>query len=130
MSREQGGLFHFLQTSKASTPSSTSALQCTVYDPTTAFVSSSIKTVKADVWHFRLGHLPQFKLSLLHDVLPFTICTVCPLAHQRRLSFISTSVSSSIFYLIHVDIWGPFSVQSINGSSYFLTIVDDFSCFT
>jgi hypothetical protein len=107
MSREQGGLFHFLQTSKASTPSSTSALQCTVYDPTTAFVSSSIKTVKADVWHFRLGHLPQFKLSLLHDVLPFascksiTICTVCPL-----------------------------SVQSINGSSYFLTIVDDFSCFT
>jgi hypothetical protein len=32
--------------------------------------------------------------------------------------------------LIHVDIWRPFSVQSINGSSFFLTIVDDFSRFT
>jgi hypothetical protein len=81
--------------------------------------------------------LPQFRLSFLHDVLPSitckstTVCIVCPLARQRRLSFpISSSVSSSIFDLIHVDIWGPFSVHSINDNSFFLIIVDDFSRFT
>lgn len=29
--------------------------------------------------------------------------------------------------MIHVDIWGPYSTPSLNGSKYFLTIVDDFS---
>jgi hypothetical protein len=32
--------------------------------------------------------------------------------------------------MIHCDIWGLFSIESINGSNYFLTIVDDFSCYT
>jgi hypothetical protein len=32
--------------------------------------------------------------------------------------------------LIHVDIWGRFSIQSINDSYFFLTILDDFSRFT
>jgi hypothetical protein len=130
MGRQHGGLFHFLQTSKATTPSFPE-LSCT------AFVSTLVKNVNADVWHFRLGHLTQSRLSLLHDVLPSiackftTVCTVCPLARHRRLSFpTSSSISSSIFDLIHVDIWGPFSVQSINDSSFFFTIVDDFSCFT
>jgi hypothetical protein len=136
MGRQRGDLFYFLQTSKATTPS-IPALSSSGHNSSTAFVSSSVKNVNADVWHFRLGHLPQFRLSLLYDVLPSitcnstTVCTVCPLARQRRLSFpISSSVSSSIFDLIHVDIWGPFSVHSINGSSFFLTIVDDFSRFT
>ena len=34
------------------------------------------------------------------------------------------------FDLMHIDIWGPFSQQSTNGSHYFLTIVDDFSRYT
>jgi len=29
--------------------------------------------------------------------------------------------------LIHVDIWGPYSIPSIHGHKYFLTIVDDYS---
>lgn len=29
------------------------------------------------------------------------------------------------FELLHIDIWGPFSVPSIEGYKYFLTIVDD-----
>ena len=39
----------------------------------------------------------------------------------------STSVSLSCFDLIHADIWGPYSTSSLNGSRYFLSLVDDHS---
>jgi hypothetical protein len=59
------------------------------------------------------------------------VCTICPLAKQKRLPFpISTSQSNSSFDIVHADIWGPFSEPSLNGSKYFLTIVDDHSRFT
>jgi len=32
--------------------------------------------------------------------------------------------------LIHVDIWGPYSIPSIHGHKYFLIIVDDYSRYT
>ena len=55
-------------------------------------------------------------------------CHVCPLAKQHKLPFPkSTSVSLACFDLIHADIWGPFSAPSLNGSKYFLTLVDDHS---
>jgi hypothetical protein len=90
--------------------------------------------VSADVWHYHLGHISHSRISCLHSIVPsieckqYTTCTVCPFAKQRRLSFpISTSKSESIFDTIHCYIWGPFSIESINGNNYFLTIVDDFS---
>jgi transposase InsO family protein len=53
------------------------------------------------------------------------------LAKQHRFPFpVSTSSSNKIFDLIHCDIWSPFSINSLNGVKYFLTIVDDFSRFT
>jgi len=53
------------------------------------------------------------------------------MAKQRHLPFpVSTNASQCPFDLVHVDIWGPFSVQSINGSRFFFTIVDDFSRYT
>jgi hypothetical protein len=102
-----------------------------------ASIPFSIKDVSADVWHYRLGHISHSRISLLLSLVPsieckqHTTCTICPLAKQCRLSFpVSTSKSESIFDMIHCDIWGSFSIESINGSSYFLTIVDDFSCYT
>ena len=60
------------------------------------------------------------KSSLQHNH-----CHICPLAKQKRLPFISNShLSISPFNLIHLDIWCPFSVESIDGFKYFLTIVD------
>jgi len=32
-----------------------------------------------------------------------------------------------IFELVHIDLWGPYCVQTYNGYKYFLTIVDDYS---
>jgi pentose-5-phosphate-3-epimerase len=34
------------------------------------------------------------------------------------------------FDLIHCDIWGHFSTKSVNGSAYFLKIIDHHSRFT
>lgn len=49
---------------------------------------------------------------------------------QKRLSFtICTSLTKEMFYLVHMEIWGP-TVASLNGCRYFLTIVDDHTRFT
>ena len=57
-----------------------------------------------------------------------TPCNVCPLAKQRCLPYISLNKRcSSTFDLLHLDIWGPFSVGSVEGYKFFLTIVDDYS---
>jgi len=80
---------------------------------------------------------PYFQNNLLNKTDPSvtisnnSICEICPLAKQKRLPF-SLSVNKSIeaFQLIHIDIWGPFSVTSYSGYQFFLTIVDDYSRFT
>ena len=66
------------------------------------------------------GTLPVSKSSLQHH------CDICPLAKQKRLPFVSNNHLSALpFDLIHLDIWGPSSVESIDGFKYFLTIVND-----
>ena len=99
--------------------------------------SFPFKDTSNDVWHFRLGHISTSRINLLHSIVPDiecnpnAVCSVYPLAKQRKLSFlISTSKSDSVFDMVHCDIWGPFSVESINGSRFFLTIVDDYSRYT
>ncbi|CAA7015607.1 unnamed protein product [Microthlaspi erraticum] len=93
-------------------------------------------SVLADVsvWHSRLGHPSFSTLQKLKSILPsfkdhssdLFHCSVCPLAKQRRLAYIShNNLASQPFDLIHLDIWGPFSVESVEGYRYFLTIVDD-----
>lgn len=55
-------------------------------------------------------------------------CSICPLARQHKLPFPkSTSSTSHIFELIHIDTWGPYKTTTYDGFKYFLTIVDDFS---
>jgi len=58
------------------------------------------------------------------------VCDICHFAKQKHLPFsLSTSLASSNFELLHLDIWGPLFVSSIHGHVYFLTIVDDHSRF-
>ena len=89
---------------------------------------------KFDLWHSHLGHPSRsrfdfiIKISLNIITNKDFVCDVCPRAKQSRLSFSqSTSYSSHCFELIHVDIWGSFSIPSKNGSHFFLTIIDDYS---
>ena len=58
------------------------------------------------------------------------VCDTCYHSKQKRLSFFnSDSYASCAFALVHIDIWGPCNVTSMNGYKYFLTIVDDHTRF-
>ncbi|CAN1767205.1 Retrovirus-related Pol polyprotein from transposon RE2 [Linum perenne] len=89
--------------------------------------------VSVDLWHMRLGHA---SLSVIRQAVGCNVdnvepCVVCPLAKQRRLPFNKSSSHASVcFDLLHIDIWGPYSVPTVDGHKYFLTIVDDFSRMT
>ena len=95
----------------------------------------SVNKVQPHVWHLRLGHLSNAKLALmkfnkvsLHDFVNNFHCDICPIAKQKRLPFNKSShVSKNCFDLLHCDLWGPFSVPTIDNCKYFLTIVDDCS---
>ncbi|XP_062093439.1 uncharacterized protein LOC133799439 [Humulus lupulus] len=90
-----------------------------------------------DQWHCRLGH-PSLSITqsinktlFVSDKAYDNMCSICHLAKQKCLPFIShNNMSSAPFDLVHLDIWGPFHVISIEGYKYFLTIVDDHSRFT
>ena len=80
-----------------------------------AYTSScnSVSAVSTDLlWHYRLGHpacnVSQHptKLPCFHNTRDKSFhCTVCPLAKQRRLPFVSTNHrAASCFDLLHVDI--------------------------
>lgn len=53
---------------------------------------------------------------------------IYPLAKLKRLPFSASShISNECFDLIRCDLWGPFSVSTIDGCKFFLTIVNDCS---
>ena len=95
------------------------------------FLSSSNKSV---IWlhHYRLGH-PSFAVLIVMfpslfkglDIRTFH-CDVCEYAKHTRVYFpISNKRSSSPFYLIHNDIWGPSPVPNVSGSRWFGSLIDD-----
>nr|XP_023882015.1 uncharacterized protein LOC111994377 [Quercus suber] len=105
-----------------------------VYSPSSviadcSLVSCNNTTVSNSVlWHNRMGHPSSSRLHLISSTIPdvifcdkeLPVCTVCPLAKQKRLPFPNeNNICSSIFDLVHCDIWGPFSVPSINGYKLF-----------
>ena len=50
------------------------------------------------------------------------------MAKQKKLSYPSfNNVCNTNFELLHIDTCGPFSVETVDGYRYFLTIVDDHS---
>ena len=80
-----------------------------------------------DDWHFRLGHLSKDKLSVLSIKFDYIssktyddFCQICPLVKHKGLPFpVSTSSSNKIFYLLHMDIWGPLAITFVDGHKYF-----------
>ncbi|XP_071687657.1 uncharacterized protein [Rutidosis leptorrhynchoides] len=86
------------------------------------------------LWHARLGHpsdqvlnVLKTKLSLKGD-LNTEPCEIFHKAKQTRLPFpLSEQKTTSLGEIIHLDLWGPFKIQSKEGFKYFLTIVDDYS---
>ena len=55
-------------------------------------------------------------------------CVSCVLGKHKRDSFSTTSHrAKEQLELVHLDLCGPMPTQSLGGSLYFLTFIDDFS---
>ncbi|KAJ0922526.1 putative RNA-directed DNA polymerase [Helianthus annuus] len=106
------------------------------------FCGDTSKTMKVcfnshdtlNLWHSRLGHPSNPVLSVLKDSLNLKFtnndipCEVCHRAKQHRVPFpLSDHKTSSLGELIHLDVWGPYRIQSREGYKYFLSVVDDYS---
>ncbi|XP_019199774.1 PREDICTED: uncharacterized protein LOC109193375 [Ipomoea nil] len=97
---------------------------------------NAVKEHSFDLWHKRLGHpssrvfsFVPLAVSIKNSCLANNCCEICVRAKQLRASFpISIQYSSGIFDTVHCDLWGPYKIPSLNGSTFFfLTIVDDHS---
>jgi hypothetical protein len=90
------------------------------------------------LWHLRYGHLPSRSLNLLQKQLMFkglpilneqtSPCESCILGKHQRDNFPAPSYKAKEHReLVHTDLCGPLQTQSIGGSFYFVTLIDDFS---
>ncbi|GJQ93897.1 putative ribonuclease H-like domain-containing protein [Tanacetum coccineum] len=98
---------------------------------------------ESNKWHRRLGHVNFKNLNKLVKGnlvrgLPSKIfqndhtCVACQKGKQHKASCKAKSVSSisQSLQLLHMDLFGPTSVRSLNHKTYCLVITDDFSRFS
>ncbi|KAJ9552993.1 LOW QUALITY PROTEIN: hypothetical protein OSB04_017038 [Centaurea solstitialis] len=104
---------------------------------------SSVKNEEAWLWHTWFCHLnfhtleklvrlklikglPEMKFEKDH------LCSACEMGKLKRSSYKTKSDPSfdQPLQMLHVDLFGPIAVQSLNGKKYILVLVDEFSRFT
>ncbi|GJV45042.1 putative ribonuclease H-like domain-containing protein [Tanacetum coccineum] len=98
---------------------------------------------ESNLWHRRLGHVNFKNLNRLVKGnlvrgLPTKLfqndhtCVACQKGKQHKASCKAKLVSSisHTLQLLHMDLFGPTSVRSINHKTYCLVITDDFSRFS
>ncbi|GJT44395.1 putative ribonuclease H-like domain-containing protein [Tanacetum coccineum] len=98
---------------------------------------------ESNLWHRRLGHI-NFKTmnklvrGNLARGLPSNIfendhtCVACQKGKQHKASCKTKSVSSidKPLQMLHMDLFGPVSVRSLNKKMYCLVVTDDYSRFS
>nr|GEU31371.1 hypothetical protein [Tanacetum cinerariifolium] len=107
------------------------------------YLLSKASKTKSWLWHHRLSH-PNFgainhlarhglvrglsKLKFEKDHL----CSACAMGKSTKKSHKpkSEDTNQEKLYMLHMDLYGPMRVESVNGKKYILIIVDDYSRFT
>ncbi|GJR62252.1 putative ribonuclease H-like domain-containing protein [Tanacetum coccineum] len=100
-------------------------------------------TDESNKWHRRLGHVNFKNLNKLVKGnlvrgLPSKLfqndhtCVACQKGKQHKASCKAKAVSSisHTLQLLHMDLFGPTSIRSLNHKTYYLVITDDFSRFS
>ena len=93
-----------------------------------------------DLWHQRLGHPGKQRLSLtvnkqlvsgisVSKMKELSFCEGCVEGKIHRQSFqpVGEIRSTEKLQLVHSDVCGPMSTDSIGGRKYFVTFTDDYS---
>nr|GEV90797.1 ribonuclease H-like domain-containing protein [Tanacetum cinerariifolium] len=107
-----------------------------------SLLSKASKT-KSWLWHRRLSHLnfgainhlarqglirglPKLKFEKDH------LCSACAMGKSKKKSHKpkSEDTNQEKLYLLHINLYGPMRVESVNGKKYILVMVDDYSRFT
>nr|GEV83357.1 putative ribonuclease H-like domain-containing protein [Tanacetum cinerariifolium] len=95
------------------------------------------------LWHQRLSHLnfatinnlvknnlvqglPKMKFEKDHLCSSYEQGKIHQKHHKSKMAF----ASNKPVYLLHIDLYGPMRVGSINGKRYVLVVVDDYSRYT
>ncbi|XP_071687288.1 uncharacterized protein [Rutidosis leptorrhynchoides] len=99
------------------------------------YLSANKCYLSNNLWHNRLGHPSENvlkklkgKIDLSNKDINCEPCDVCHKAKQTRETFNDSDHKSvAVGDLVHINLWGPFRVQSREGFKYFLTIIDDYS---
>ena len=111
----------------------------TLYKTTNACGSIAVVASKDDhnLWHQRLGHMSEKGLKSMHSKgklqglhsINIDLCECCIFGKQKRVSFKTNGKTpkQEKLKLVHTDVWGPATVSSIGGKSYFVTFIDDHS---
>jgi len=116
-------------------------LQCTsvTQECSTVAIGSEVNN-KADLWHQRLGHLNESQLremasqDLVRGVnIPkstrISFCEKCVEGKMAKKPFklVGEIQSMSKLQRVHSDVCEPMPTESIGGSRYFATFIDDYS---
>ena len=64
-----------------------------------------------------------------HAKVKLPICEHCLIGKATRLPFGKAKRATSKLQLIHSDICGPMNVRARHGANYFITFINDFTCF-
>ncbi|GJR05420.1 retrovirus-related pol polyprotein from transposon TNT 1-94 [Tanacetum coccineum] len=105
-------------------------------------LSKASKT-KSWLWHRRLSHLNFGAINhlarhgLVRGLLKLKfekdhLCSACAIGKSNKKPHKpkSDDTNQEKLYLLHMDLYGPMHVASVNGNKYILIIVDDYSRFT
>ncbi|KAK9073828.1 hypothetical protein SSX86_006422 [Deinandra increscens subsp. villosa] len=108
----------------------------------TCFISKATEK-ESIMWHRCMGHINYQKMNYLvnHNLVEgvsknkfsiHDVCVSCKKGKQKKKSHPSKRLNSIVtpLELLHMDLFGPVNVRSIEGSYYCLVITDDFSRFS
>jgi hypothetical protein len=98
---------------------------------------------ESEMWHQRLGHLNFTDIlkiaskEVVKDLPKIKdtrkgVCGPCQLGKHTRAAYKKTSgiLTSRNLELLHMDLMGPTQTSSLDGRTYILVIVDDYSRYT
>lgn len=101
-----------------------------------SYIESSHKDVdKNNLWHARLNHIGQDRMSrlakqgLLGDLqkVELPTCEHCLKGKLTRKPFGKATRAEFPLQLIHSDVCGPMNVRARHGAHYFITFIDDYT---
>ena len=92
----------------------------------------------AYLWHKRLGHISKERIERLvkNEILlnlDFTdlgICVNCIKGKQTKHSKKGATKSTQLLEIIYTDVCGSFYAPFFGGEKYFITFIDNFSCYS